>query len=56
MCRGDTDLQNYSGDYGDLASFATHMRAIADFKGVDLLLMYAHKLSSIAAPHGPADQ
>ncbi|WRT67957.1 uncharacterized protein IL334_004931 [Kwoniella shivajii] len=32
---------NYSGDYGSLASFATHMRRIAKDKGVDLLLVDA---------------
>ncbi|WWD05053.1 hypothetical protein V865_003124 [Kwoniella europaea PYCC6329] len=32
---------NYSGDYGSLASFATHMRRIAHDKGVDLLLVDA---------------
>nr|XP_019012947.1 vacuolar protein [Kwoniella pini CBS 10737]OCF51728.1 vacuolar protein [Kwoniella pini CBS 10737] len=32
---------NYSGDYGSLASFATHMRRIASEKGVDLLLVDA---------------
>jgi hypothetical protein len=31
--------QNYSGDFGDFASFSTHLRAIADEKGVDLLLV-----------------
>ena len=31
--------QNYSGDYGDLASFVTHMREIAASKGSDLLLV-----------------
>ncbi|ORX37264.1 vacuolar protein [Kockovaella imperatae] len=32
---------NYSGDYGALASFITHMRAIAREKGVDLLVVDA---------------
>ncbi|WVN90586.1 uncharacterized protein L203_105826 [Cryptococcus depauperatus CBS 7841] len=32
---------NYSGDYGTFASFVTHMRRIADEKGVDLLLIDA---------------
>ncbi|WWC88647.1 uncharacterized protein L201_003560 [Kwoniella dendrophila CBS 6074] len=32
---------NYSGDFGSLASFATHMRRIASDKGVDLLLVDA---------------
>ncbi|GFZ45016.1 hypothetical protein JCM24511_02742 [Saitozyma sp. JCM 24511] len=32
---------NYSGDFGDFASFATHMRALAHSKGVDLLLVDA---------------
>nr|XP_018262156.1 vacuolar protein [Kwoniella dejecticola CBS 10117]OBR84314.1 vacuolar protein [Kwoniella dejecticola CBS 10117] len=32
---------NYSGDYGSLASFATHMRRISKQKGVDLLLVDA---------------
>ncbi|OCF57071.1 vacuolar protein [Kwoniella mangroviensis CBS 10435] len=32
---------NYSGDYGSLASFATHMRRVAHDKGVDLLLVDA---------------
>nr|XP_019045440.1 vacuolar protein [Kwoniella bestiolae CBS 10118]OCF24370.1 vacuolar protein [Kwoniella bestiolae CBS 10118] len=32
---------NYSGDFGSLASFATHMRRIAQDKGVDLLLVDA---------------
>jgi hypothetical protein len=31
--------QNYSGDFGDLASFATHMRSIAASKGSDFLIM-----------------
>lgn len=31
--------QNYSGDYGDFASFATHMRRLAEDKGVDMLLV-----------------
>ncbi|WVQ83059.1 hypothetical protein IAT38_005197 [Cryptococcus sp. DSM 104549] len=32
---------NYSGDFGSMASFVTHMRAIAEAKGVDLLLVDA---------------
>ncbi|KAK4686880.1 hypothetical protein P7C73_g3242, partial [Tremellales sp. Uapishka_1] len=32
---------NYSGDFGTYASFATHMRSIAESKGVDLLLVDA---------------
>ncbi len=32
--------QNYSGDYGDFASFATHMRRLAADKSADLLLVY----------------
>jgi hypothetical protein len=32
--------QNYSGNFGDFASFATHMRSLADSKGVDLLLVF----------------
>ena len=32
-------LENYSGDYGDFASFVKHMRSIADEKGVDLLVV-----------------
>ena len=43
-------VQNYSGDYGDLASFVTHMRSIAADKGSDLLLMYVGLLS---LPHCP---
>jgi 2',3'-cyclic-nucleotide 2'-phosphodiesterase (5'-nucleotidase family) len=30
---------NYSGDFGDFASFVTNMKQIADKKGVDLLLV-----------------
>ncbi|EUC59142.1 vacuolar protein [Rhizoctonia solani AG-3 Rhs1AP] len=30
---------NYSGDFGDFASFVTNMKQIADKKGVDLLLL-----------------
>ncbi|KAI0253692.1 Metallo-dependent phosphatase-like protein [Lactifluus subvellereus] len=30
---------NYSGDFGDFASFVTHMKEIAEEKGVDLLLV-----------------
>ncbi|KZT69652.1 hypothetical protein DAEQUDRAFT_756803 [Daedalea quercina L-15889] len=30
---------NYSGDFGDFASFVTHMKAIAEEKDVDLLLI-----------------
>jgi 2',3'-cyclic-nucleotide 2'-phosphodiesterase (5'-nucleotidase family) len=30
---------NYSGDWGDFASFVKHMRALAESKGVDLLLV-----------------
>ena len=39
LARSESDAQNYSGDFGDLASFATHMRAMAASKGSDLLLM-----------------
>lgn len=31
--------QNYSGDYGSFASFVTHMRQLAEKKGVDLLVV-----------------
>lgn len=30
---------NYSGDFGDFASFVTNMKQMADKKGVDLLLV-----------------
>lgn len=29
----------YSGDFGDFASFVSHMKQIAEDKGVDLLLV-----------------
>ncbi|WWD18629.1 hypothetical protein CI109_103082 [Kwoniella shandongensis] len=49
---------NYSGDFGSFASFATHMRSIADSKGVDLLLVDAgdhHDGSGLvsSSPDGP---
>jgi hypothetical protein len=34
-----TDEQNYSGDYGDFASFTEHLQASARERNVDLLLV-----------------
>ncbi|KAK8858734.1 hypothetical protein IAR55_002963 [Kwoniella newhampshirensis] len=49
---------NYSGDFGSFASFATHLRSIADSKGLDLLLIDAgdhHDGSGLvsSSPDGP---
>lgn len=49
-------MQNYSGDFGDLASFATHMRAMAEDKGVDLLLVCVEHLHLTAAADWTAMQ
>ena len=37
--KGSQPEPNYSGDFGDFASFVTNMKQMADKKGVDLLLV-----------------